>query len=322
MTLRARSLFTWFKSAMLGHPDVSLDNRREHPRLRLRVPVVVKLGERELAGELLDVSASGMRVALQIAPPAGATVRVSAAPGSPLVGRQRLQCSVAWVRIQRPGYEVGLTFLAAPEDLTHSWIQPILRHIDRRRTQRRQRRIHAQMYVRLLGNVEGEGQCLNLSMGGCLLQVKQPLSPGQIVRLGLGPGRESSVIVNGRVLCQLPSGQRQLYRVQFLRGGFEQRNLSRLRSLIQSLIQFEELAIKDEPELDLESLTQHWNPSTAPPEPLVVRNPAPLPVPPVASPAPTPPLWLRVAPAPRLRPRRAVLRSPSLWAARALPVAA
>lgn len=326
MTVRVRSFFNWFRSAMLGSSDVSLDNRRRHPRLRLRVPVVVKLGERELAGELLDISATGMRVALASAPTVGVTVRVSAGPGSPLVGRQRLLCSVAWVRVQRPGYEVGLAFQADPEELGHSWIQPILRHIDARRTPRKHRRIQARLHVRLLGEHEAEGHCLNLSSGGCLLQVKLPLVAGEVVRLGLGTGRrEYSVVVNGTVLCQLPSQHRQLYRVQFLRGGSQEREHCRLRSLIQSLLQYEELTIKDEPELDLETLTENWHPVQGPPEaqPVPELTPEPAIVPDLKRPAVAPPLWQRLAPttAP-VKPRQPVFRTPSLWAARNLPVAA
>lgn len=254
---RLGELFSLVKAVLLGRPNISLDNRRQAARLRLRVPILCKLGEEEVEGELLDISSTGMRILLKAFVEAEETIRVSAPDQSGLVGRQRLVCRVAWVRPRRPEYEVGLEYNDSDENLAHSWIQLALRHLDPEQVKRRSRRIPANLFVQVWDghNISlGRGICVNISTGGCLLQMERHLNREDVVKLGLGPSDlEASIFLSGRVLNHIPSPEfgQFLHHVQFFPG--ENRNHSRLRSLMLTLLQEleQEALVSEDPEVDL-----------------------------------------------------------------------
>lgn len=272
------------KAVLLGRPNLSLENRRGHQRLRLRVPIACKLLDEEHPAELLDISATGMRVLMPCPVHVEDTIRVSAIPETGLVGRQRLICRVAWVRPHRPEWEVGLEYHDTDENLAHSWVQLALRHLDPDQVNRRSRRIPANLRVHV-ANVEGElvgrGLCVNLSTGGCLLEMDRPLLNDEVVKLGIGPNEtDPNIFLSGRVLRHIPGGDvgKYLHHIQFFPG--ENRNHQRLRSLMLTLLEeLKSLDLKvDEEELDWEnereedqiSLFQrlsHVTPAPAPPPP-------------------------------------------------------
>ena len=280
---RLGELFSLVKAVMLGRPNISLDNRRKSPRLRLRVPVLCKIGDQEMPGELIDISSTGMRVLVRNPVEEDETVRVSAPDQSGLVGRQRLICRVARVRPRRPEYELGLEYNDSDENVAHSWIQLALRHLDPEQIQRRSRRIPAHLYVHVSdsqGEPIGRGICINISTGGCLLQMDRHLAQDEVIKIGLGPSdMEASIFLSGRILSHVESQERGqcLHHMQFFPG--ENRNHSRLRSLMLTLLEEleQESLSAEEPEFHLEepgepSLFQRLSQPVRPP---VAHRPQP-----------------------------------------------
>lgn len=255
---RLGEIFSLVRAVLLGRPDVSLDNRRQSQRLRLRIPVTAKLGIQEVKAELLDISPTGMRLRLPLRVEEDDTLRISSSQETGLVGRQRLVCRVAWVKAKKPEYEVGLEYHDSDENLAHSWIQLALRHLDPEQVKRRSRRIPAYLFVHVADaqSVDlGRGICVNISTGGCLLKMDRRLPLEQGVRLGLGPGdQEPSIFLTGKILNHVPSNERgeYLHHVQFYPG--ENRNHQRLRSLMLTLLEEleNEVDFEDEPEIALE----------------------------------------------------------------------
>jgi hypothetical protein len=235
--------------------------------LRLRVPVICKIGDEEHPAELLDISATGMRILVPTRVNEDDTVRVSAIPETGLVGRQRLICRVAWARQRKPEWEVGLEYNDTDENLAHSWVQLALKHLDPEQVNRRSRRIPANMIVQVsdaAGEVVGRGLCVNLSTGGCLLQMDKPLMKDEVVKLGIGPSEsDPAIFLSGRVLRHVPGGDvgQYLHHVQFFPG--ENRNHQRLRSLMLTLLEeLQQLEMKvDEEEIDWENSQSDSEPS-------------------------------------------------------------
>lgn len=284
-----QELLAVVRAVLLGRPNLSLDNRRGHQRLRLRVPVICKVGPEEHPAELLDISATGMRILLPARVNEEDTVRVSAIPETGLVGRQRLICRVAWVRQRKPEWEIGLEYNDSDENLAHSWVQLALKHLDPEQVNRRSRRIPANMNVQVSdagGEVLGRGLCVNLSTGGCLLQMDRPLLKDEVVKLGLGPSEsDPAIYMSGRVLRHVPGGDQgqYLHHVQFFPG--ENRNHQRLRSLMLTLLEeLQQLEMKvDEEEIDWENEQEDHEPSLFErlSQVTVAPRPSPQPSPPV-----------------------------------------
>jgi len=257
---RLGELFSLVKAVLLGRPNISLDNRRQSQRLRLKVPVQCKVAEREFPGELEDISSTGMRLIVREQVLPDETLRVSATEQTGLVGRQRLICRVAWVRPRRPECEVGLEYNDSDENVAHSWIQLALRHLDPGQVNRKSRRIPANLFVQVSdghGIKLGRGICVNISTGGCLLQMDRHIPKNEVIKMGLGPSdREASIFLSGRILSHIPSSDhgKCLHHLQFFPG--ENRNHSRLRSLLLTLLEELELENlpREEPELELEEL--------------------------------------------------------------------
>lgn len=340
---RLGEIFSLVRAVLLGRPDVSLDNRRQSQRLRLRVPVTAKLGIQEVKAELLDISPSGMRLRLPLRVEEDDTLRISSSQETGLVGRQRLICRVAWVKAKRPEYEVGLEYNDSDENLAHSWIQLALRHLDPEQVKRRSRRIPAYLFVQVAdsqGLELGRGICINISTGGCLLKMDRSLPLEQGIRLGLGPGdQEPSIFLTGKILSHVPSPERgeYLHHVQFYPG--ENRNHQRLRSLMLTLLEEleNEVDFEDEPAIGLEdedaevpSIFMRMSQPVAVPVPEAKPKIAPPAAPTVQTAALAKPadsvdekvnLSERLGkPAPIQKTREHANRSTSIWAARNLPV--
>lgn len=336
---RLGELFSLVKAVLLGRPNISLDNRRHSPRLRLRVPILCKQGEEELAGELLDISNTGMRILLKSPVEVDETVRVSAPDQSGLVGRQRLICRVAWVKPRRPDYELGLEYNDSDENVAHSWIQLALRHLDPEQVQRRSRRIPANLWVQVSdaeGYPLGRGICINISTGGCLLQMDRHIPKDDVVKMGLGPSdQEASIFLSGRILSHVQSSEHGqcLHHLQFFPG--ENRNHSRLRSLMLTLLEELQMEGQLEPESESEvdeeedSLFHRLSQPKAPPPPQPARQPRASqpaqdptysPPKPPRPPKPDKQLSELIGKQAPLQPRSYELRTTSIWAARNLPV--
>lgn len=318
------SLRSWFHRVMLGKSRITPCNRRRNPRLKMCLPVICKLGTCDYPANLLDLSADGMRLELTRPLRVGQEVKVSSLPGSPLCGRQLLTCRTAWVGRD---HQVGLVYCESPRKLAQSWIHRVLRNLDCDRVRRRTRRIECRLHVRLMpldGRSPVNGICLNLSAGGCLVQLRENVTVGETVTLGLGSGpNDFHAVLQARVLkrARTSDPHKVLYHLQFWGAG--QRANPRLHSLVLSLIAPGSEA-GDEPELDLEQ--QHFYSQQF--EPVEVLRRARV-VPPrqttvvatrsqqMACPA----LSQKIkAPTGTCLPREVVARCPSLWMARALPV--
>lgn len=269
------------KSVLLGRPNLSLENRRNRARLRMQVPVLCRVGHEDHPAELQDLSATGMRLLVPVALKLDQLVRISSISETGLVGRQRLLCRVVWVRVRRPEWEVGLVYADSVANIAESWVQLALRHLDPGHVNRRSRRVPADLPVHITdsyGKEVGRGVCVNLSTGGCLLETLRPLSPEDVIRIGLGPGEaEAAIYMSGRVLRQLPSVADRgfLHNVQFFAG--ENRNHSRLRSLLLTLLEEAHAEERHEqmPGVDPSELSVLLSSATAPPAARLAPKPVP-----------------------------------------------
>jgi len=303
---RLGELFSLAEAVVLGRPNLSLDNPRQDLSLRQRVVLVCELDDEVVQGELLDISATGMRILLKTFVELNETVRVSAPDQSGLVARQSLIYRVKWVHPRRPEYEVGLEYNDSDENLARSWIQLALRHLDLEQVKPRSRSIPAYLFVQVSGShnlVSGRGICVNIGTGGCLLQTERQIPREAVVKLGLGPSDlEASIFISGRVLNHIPSiefGQ-FLHHVEFFPG--ENHNHSRLRSLLLTLLQEleRETLVSEDPRVKPEGRVSPRDDSGPAKRDHVLSE-----------------LLGRQMP---LNTRNYELRSTSLWAARNLPV--
>jgi hypothetical protein len=289
-------LFSLVKAVMLGRPNISLDNRRQSQRLRLRVPVMCKVDDDEFEAELVDLSSTGMRVVLPRPVEVEDTVRVSATDKTGLVGRQRLLCRVAWSQWKKPYCEVGLEYNDSDENVAHSWVQLALRHLDPDKVKRRARRIAANLPCQVTSaqsELVGRGVCLNLSTGGCLLQMDRLIPKDEVIRLGLGPNTEEpNIFLSGRILSHVTQQDygKFLHHMQFFSG--ENRHHTRLRSLILTLL--EELGpetnVEQESEVEFEEQSSAGSLFERLSQPVSFPKPTPAVQEPMAPNPPLPPM--------------------------------
>lgn len=277
----------------------SWDNRRRGPRLALRLPLQLE----SKAAELINISEDGLRLSTAGSLPPGRTVVVC--PGQELnpIGRRRARCQVVWCRRHQGIYQVGLAW-SDPD----SWIQSVWQRIRPEWRTRRHLRIHCQFPVQVKlpnGRVLEGARCLDMSPGGCLLRLEGWIAAGTRLSLAFGP--DHSLLQEGEVL-EVESG-----RIHVRFRGPENK---RLRGFLSNLKAHHGECPGDPPvELPRFEITR---PIVAPfTPPLKECGPAPRPrsleqicgdrlgLPQVLSP---------------LKLRQMELRSPSLWAARQLPL--
>ncbi len=305
---------------MLGQSGMSLSNQRQHQRLGLSVPVLYYVNGVQHQGELLDISAGGMRLRVATLPALGSMITVSPNAGNCMPGRQRIPCHLAWRRFVRPEPQIGLRFQASPDTIKEYWVQTMLCHLEPHKGRRRFRRFACELGVHLLDGSRSlaTGVCLDVGLGGCLIQLQHPLGVGKRICLGLGAGRfESNLALDSVVVYAAVKeiGQLPLYRVRFLR--MEKSQSRRLQSLIGCCLD-QDHPFGDEPKLDARVQEEICR---QPPLPRVVNKRVPMKFAPLERPlvpvVREEPLW-RLPHPQLLRKRAQVLRCPSLWAARAI----
>lgn len=283
------NLFSGLKATFLGQPDFPWDNRRRHPRVRLRIPIS--------HGELLDLSAEGLRI--DSSQPAHPGDTLSIWPEVALIGRQRLKCRVAWCRALSGRYQLGLGW-SDPD----SWLDDLWKRVQPSWTQRRHLRVLCQLDVQLTTQDEPQswhGLCHDLSPGGCRIQVQAHLALGQTVRLDF-----AALSLTGTILHR----EGTTYHLRF-----GSQPCPRLRGLLLNLLQAHAPLMED-PLLDEEILPLPAPlPQTTPQSP---RQLSSVPVPKLPEPSQKSGLPEHLPPLQK----RSLLpdRNPSLWAARLLPL--
>lgn len=299
--------WAFVKKILLGRGQAELRNQRQRNRLPVSAPVKLRVGEQDLAAELLDISPDGARIHCATRPRLNREVRLSSLAETGMVGRQRLLCRTVWIRRVPGGYEVGLEFCDTAENLQHSWIQVPLAKRNVEHQRREYRRIAAGFYVSVEEAETREcGVCVDLSPGGCLLRLERPLRENSRICLRFGPGADSSSIVLwGWVVGERrgPNFGEFLHHVKFC--AQEGRYQRRLRNWLQTLV-VESNSQEAIPER-LEFLPQEKPAAKA----VAVRKAPQPPPPPTFSDSG----WNAPRLATPLGPRPA-----SLWAARTLPV--
>ncbi len=105
------------------HGEPAPEKRAPRPRLALGVQVVCRVGRRQFAAELLDISERGLRLRVPEALTKDDTVFVTSDST-----RQQVNCRVAWCRGKEPDVEVGLEFNASDENSYHEWIRQASHH--------------------------------------------------------------------------------------------------------------------------------------------------------------------------------------------------
>lgn len=289
------NLLSSLKSTFLGQPDFPWENRRQHQRLRLSLPIASSLGP----GQMLDLSAAGLRISSPLPIRSGETLSLWPQADSSLVGRQRVACRVAWCRAIGGEYQIGLLW-SDPD----SWIHDLWRRIQPNWSYRRHLRLLCLLDIQVKADSESQSWpavCHDLSPGGCRIRLQAHLNLGQVVRLDFISLRQQGKVV-GRA--------GNYYHLRFT-GAV----CPRLRGLLLNLLETQ-ATICEEPLMD-ESLL----PPTRPP--LAAQAEAPKALASVSAPQPAEPSDRSGLP--ENRPplyRRQILpdRNPSLWAARLLPL--
>lgn len=237
------ALRSWVKEVLLGRARDSLENRRHSARRQLRGPLICKRqGQEKSPAQLIDISGQGLRLQLPNSLQVDEIVKVSAADESGWVGRQRLRCQVRWCQKVDSLYEAGLEYCDNQDNLRLSWIQTALTRHAQLVDKRKYRRVPADFAVQISepeSQHREQGLCLNLGVGGCLLEVPCRLRLHQIVGMNLGPyAQQPLVSLTGQVVGEQPPVHhgRFRYHVKFFPGQ-ENPHYTRLRSLVLALME-------------------------------------------------------------------------------------
>ncbi|MHB2016390.1 MAG: PilZ domain-containing protein [Candidatus Xenobia bacterium] len=167
--------------------------KRNLMRLPCNCPVTCHIGNKDLAGTVLDMSMSGMRI----------EVRTYVKPGTLLTvkyvntqGRrfdvETLHTRVVWCsrrRFERT-LQIGVNYTDTEDVLQRSFVKPMLRDIgfDAEKVRERRKSIRLPSAIRCEVVRQGmpiEGVAVNLSHGGMLVELEAPVGCGPVVgRLG------------------------------------------------------------------------------------------------------------------------------------------
>lgn len=294
------NLFSSLKATFLGQPDFPWENRRQHQRLRLSLPIESRQGLRHARGQVLDLSAAGLRISSPLPARSGDTLSLWPAAEVSLVGRQRVACRTAWCRASGGQYQIGLHW-SDPD----SWIHDLWRRIQPKWAYRRHLRVLCLLDIQVSSEEDAQSWqavCHDLSPGGCRIRLQaHHLNLDQVVRLDF-----TSLKLDGRVVGRAGN----YYHLRFTGPP-----CPRLRGLLLNLVETQ-ASICEDPAMEENLLPPSRCPIETIPE-------APKSLASVAVPhLPGLPNRSGLPDGPRALHRRQLLpdRNPSLWAARNLPL--
>lgn len=178
-------------SQLLPAEDIDLDERRDSVRLNFSCPVEVVAGQRSLEGEVLNLTFTGLCLRLPEALEADTELTLKRDEFGPA-----FNATVLWNKKKEQGYLVGVQGELDEEKLINSWLEPTLRqagfeaeYVDEKR---QLLRVPGRVPCTLSdsdGRSLGQGELLDLSKGGALLESQAPLEKDQELRFqaqGLG----------------------------------------------------------------------------------------------------------------------------------------
>jgi len=206
-----------------------LKERRSHERLSVHVPVRCQRPGGLLAGTLLELSVTGVRLELSTRVAAGDRFQLTPPPDWCYQGRRSVTCQVMWCRATTQGtFEAGLRHLAP---LAGSWLEARLygQHQEAR-SGRVYRRFVVQAPARLTlsGGSVSPGCLMDVSLGGAQLRLAACPRPGEMVQLSLN----GLTLVASVVDATEVSEDRSVVNLRFLKA---QASLKKLRSWLAKL---------------------------------------------------------------------------------------
>jgi hypothetical protein len=172
-------------------PAVHPEERRQTIRLHCRLDVLLWVGDDLHRGVVVDVGLSGLALEVEKALPLGETVSLARDDfGRPWQGE------VLWCKARKGarGYRVGVTYPPDEEMLRSSWLQPALKQSgfeveqsgEKRRTRRVAGRVACQLKG-LTGELYSEGEMLDLSLGGALVECDMQFPEGLTLEFETAP---------------------------------------------------------------------------------------------------------------------------------------
>ena len=173
-----------------------VSERRRLVRVRCHLPVEVMHKEQFFGGHVLDMGSQGLRLRIDTSLPAGSVISARAL----LSGHSRVpyvNFKVLWSRPKTAKHTAlhGLAYDKA-EDLKKSWVGLLFRELGLNErgaaSRRRYLRVDGRIPLQLLADPTYIGspppvEMVNLGVGGLLVRCKQPLQPGQVWQVSLGP---------------------------------------------------------------------------------------------------------------------------------------
>lgn len=170
--------------------------RRQLVRVRCRIPIQIRVGEKTLSGWVVDMGVQGIRVRTGEALKKGQAVAIRAT-----VSQQSTQawvnCRIMWARPVENGkhYLAGARFHETRENLRRTWVHKLLRELGLNENSLRERRefirVDGRIPVRMQSVRDGgpvqSVETLNLGVAGLLLRTTRPLYPGEHYNCWIGP---------------------------------------------------------------------------------------------------------------------------------------
>ncbi|MCA9794394.1 MAG: PilZ domain-containing protein [Candidatus Eremiobacteraeota bacterium] len=207
-----RDLFKGLISLVKGQPDEQAppEERRHLVRLKCCIPVELFHSGEGFSATVVDMGMKGMQVRTRTKFEPGAEVSVMHGSESPEFKLRTVRCKVVWCRARRFSQDVvlGVSYHDSNENLDASWIRYLLNCLGLDETTIRQRRQHIRVDASIMtdiyheeGNRLASGQLVNMSLGGCLVQIPQHVEPSTPVSLEIGPFSSLPVLkVKGKSL--------------------------------------------------------------------------------------------------------------------------
>ena len=203
-------------------------DRRGAERARADWPVTIEAFDRRvITGEVLDVSASGMRVRTASDLPVGAAVTVSVVLPQ---GADRLEVVARVAR--RTSQDLALDFIGLPETEARR-VKPLVSSWEARR---RAPRVHTPVPVSIEKRMDGSarGETVDLSAFAAKVATDLALQPGDLVTVSLSPAAPGTTLTLPAVVWDVGSTGSVLVFVNLPRSDF-----GRLGAYVSSLLQRE-----------------------------------------------------------------------------------
>lgn len=170
--------------------------RRQLVRVRCRIPIQIRVGERTISGWVIDMGVQGIRIRTGIPLKKGQAVAIRATV-SQQSSQAWVSCRVMWVRTVEGGKHClsGIRFHETRDNLRRTWVHRLLRELglnenslhERREFIRVDGRIPVKMQSLRDGGPMQSVETLNLGVAGLLLRTTRPLYPGEHYNCWVGP---------------------------------------------------------------------------------------------------------------------------------------